>query len=83
MVNELVLCSMYLCNNTFASIAKHQYRHMQSTVVDSGLVEDFLGEMNRWSFELNEHQRLHMLVIDDCIATFLYTSNFYRNFHSN
>ena len=56
---------------------------MQSAVVDCCLVKDLLGEVYGWCFELYEHERLHLSVIDDSIATLLYACHLYGHFHGN
>ena len=56
---------------------------MQGTVVDGGLVKDLLREMYRWCFELYEHERLHMSVINNGIATLLHTCHLYGHFYGN
>ena len=79
MVDKLVLCGFYLCHDAFASVAEHQQGHMQCSIVDGGLVEDLLREVYGWRFKLDEHQGLHLSVIDDSVATLLHTS--YLNRH--
>lgn len=56
---------------------------MQGTVVDGGLVKDLLGEMYRWCFKLYEHERLHLSVINNGIATLLYACHLYGHFYGN
>ena len=73
----------YLCYDAFASVAEHEQGHMQGTVVDGCLIKDLLGEMHRWCFELNEHEQLHLSVINNGIATLLHTSYLYGHFHGN
>ena len=56
---------------------------MQGTVVDCCLVKDLLGDMHRWCFELYEHERLHLSVINNGIATLLHTCYLYGHFYGN
>lgn len=83
MPNELVLIRLHLRHYALASVAEHEQGHMQSAVVDCCLVKDLLGEMHRWGFELNEHERLHLSVINNGIATLLYACHLYGHFYGN
>ena len=83
MVDKLVLCGLHPCYDAFASVAEHEQGHMQGTVVDGGLVKDLLGDMHRWCFELYEHERLHLSVINNGIATLLHTCYLYGHFYGN
>ena len=56
---------------------------MQGTVVDGGLVKDLLSEVYGWCFELYEHERLHLSVINNGIATLLYACHLYGHFYGN
>ena len=83
MPNELVLIRLHLRHYALAPIAEHEQRDMQGMVIDSSLIKDLLGEVHRWGFELNEHERLHLSVINNGIATLLYACHLYRHFYGN
>lgn len=78
---KLVLRRQYLCHYALTSVAEHEQRHLQFAVVDSGLVKDLLREVHGRGFELNEHERLHLVVINDGIATFLHARHLNGHFH--
>lgn len=81
LLQKLVLRRQYLCHYALTSVAEHEQRYLQLTVVDSGLVKDLLREVHGRCFKLNEHERLHLSVINNGIATLLHTRHLYGHFH--
>ena len=77
----LVCGSMYLGYDRAHAIAQHQVWHVYASVVDGGLVQDLLCEVYGRCFELNEHQCLHLSVVDDGVAAFFHACHFDGHFH--
>ena len=81
LLQKLVLRRQYLCHYALTSVAEHEQRHLQFAVVDSGLVKDLLREVHGRGFELQQHQRLHLAVINNGIATLLHTCHLNGHFY--
>ena len=52
------------------------------TIIDSSLIKDLLGKRYGLCFEFNQHERLHLSVIYDGIATLLEASHLNRNLYA-
>ena len=53
---------------------KQQVRHVQAPVIGQSLVECLLRQRYRFGFAFDEHERLHLTVINDGIASFEHVS---------
>lgn len=63
------------------SVAQQQVGYMQRAIIDSGLVQDFLRQRYRFRLELQQHQRLHLQIIDDSITPLLQFSYLDRHLY--
>ena len=58
--------------NGLHPVVQQHIGHIEFSIVNNCLIQRLLRKRYRLGFALDEHQRLHRLVIDDCIASLLH-----------
>lgn len=61
-------------------VAHDEIIHVQQHVVDRNLVEHSLGELNRWSFILNDHPRMQVGVVKNTVCPHALVTNLELHF---
>ena len=58
------------------TVVEDEERDVQLAVIDGNLVEDFLGQGDRFGLEFEKYERLEVLVIDDGVGALALQGHF-------